>query len=714
MKLPLSNKGPDLWNMQAEMREIEKKPLLMVVAFNESVNTYFCQSIKDVIGHLIDVEGYSQDKKSFFEYVPDLVLSAGPHCDALIKRAFPGIPCITARRVLTGENLEQVLAIPCGERVLVISNLRQIAQESIDLLQQAGINHVIYDCYWSGKQIDATKYQYAITPSVQHLCPYSFKHMIDMGLRALSVRTFLQILQFFHLDLRYADVYESGYLKKHVETCRKVIHALDDSEGFRHGQVAILNEMDEGIVSVDQRGNLISLNYVAQEMFGAGADILACAEFKRVTGVLDKEPVKETLESQSVLWRTADISLNIRGNDVLCRKSIVSVNGQHQYLYIFHAIEKIEKRGESIRKKANYQSLSVRYTFDDIWGDSVQSVQLKEKAKAFSATGQTILIVGESGTGKELLAQSIHHASPRADGPFVGINLAAISQNLIESELFGYMEGAFTGAKKGGKPGLFEIADGGTVFLDEIGDAPLSVQVLLLRVLEERVVTRVGGYQPVSINVRIIAATNRPLQDMVKTGEFRSDLYYRLNILSLQTVPLRELEDDIIVFLKQYIQHLSGRKISFSKEAARLLKQYVWPGNFRELKNLAEYLQYVCPDQDCIAEYNLPEYLLAEMGSPTQSQRQSAKEFEEICRREPLLLEILRLLQSAAPRGIGRGTISAALLSSGRIVSEGMLKRDMALLKKSGMAFSGSTKQGTFITEQGLAFMKFQSAPRGS
>lgn len=685
-----------------------QKPLLAFVTLNSVVNDYLCRSVKNIIGHLIDVGGYAQDRKNFLDRPPDLVITSGPYCDSLAERIFPGVHRITAFRVLTGEKLEQVLEIPTGTRVLVISNLREIAQESVDALQQGGINHIIYDCWWSGIEIDPSQYDYALAPGVQHLCPYTFKHLINLGLKSLSVRTFVEILSFFHLDLGYADIYENTHLKTHVDTCNKIIRTLGESEESRLNQSFILNELREGIISLDDSHSLLFCNQSAQKMFGVSEDqdLLSSPAFKRVSSLFDKQPLQESSNSQNPLVHTPDVLVNILGKDILCRKSMTYVDGKRQYLYMFRAAEQIKRWGESLQRKQHSQVPAVRYTFDDIWGSNSYSLRLKERAKIFAATEQTILIVGESGTGKEMLAQSIHHASQRSHGPFVGINLASMSQSLIESELFGYSEGAFTGAQKGGKAGLFETAHGGTIFLDEIGDAPLSIQVLLLRVLEERVITRVGSCRPIPINVRIVAATNRPLQEMIKTGQFRSDLYYRLNVLSLCTLPLREMRDEIKDFLTEYLCRLCNRPIAFSKDAIQMLEDYSWPGNFRELKNLVEYLHYTCQNRSQINPDDLPEYLLQEMGAPTLSQTQSMAELEHFCTETSPLRDILKVIYEASPRGIGRGTILSMLDSSGIHVSEGKLKHYMEQLKAQGLIYSGTTKQGSFLTAKGADFFK--------
>jgi transcriptional regulator with PAS, ATPase and Fis domain len=248
--------------------------------------------------------------------------------------------------------------------------------------------------------------------------------------------------------------------------------------------------------------------------------------------------------------------------------------------------------------------------FDDIIGNSAELQNVKRIARKAANTPSTILITGESGTGKEMFASAIHKLSPYAEGPFISVNCAAIPEHLLEAELFGYEEGAFTGAKKGGKPGKFELAHKGTLFLDEIGDMPPLMQSKILRVLQEREVERVGGVAKHHVDVRIVAATNRRLEDMVQEGDFREDLYYRLNIIRLLLPPLRSRKEDIPLLLMHHLQKICkrfGLEIkSFSKEAMLTLINYTWPGNVRELVNTVEMLVSLS-ESDTIQPEDLPE-----------------------------------------------------------------------------------------------------------
>ncbi len=245
------------------------------------------------------------------------------------------------------------------------------------------------------------------------------------------------------------------------------------------------------------------------------------------------------------------------------------------------------------KKRKRHPSYYIQFDLDCIVGQSASMNNLKDKIQRIAPRDSSVLIVGETGTGKELVARGIHSTSSRNDQPFVAVNCAAIPESLLESEFFGYDEGAFTGARRSGKTGLIEVADGGTLFLDEIGDMPMNLQTKLLRVLQNGEIRRIGGNKSTKINVRIIAATNQDLLQLVEEGLFRKDLYYRLDVIRLKTTPLRERIEDIPelahFFLDQYNYRFNMAFESFEPKAMDALTKYYWPGNVRELENFIEY-----------------------------------------------------------------------------------------------------------------------------
>ena len=246
----------------------------------------------------------------------------------------------------------------------------------------------------------------------------------------------------------------------------------------------------------------------------------------------------------------------------------------------------------------------------------------KQILRRMAATESPVLLIGETGTGKELFANAVHQASRRSKGPFVAINCAAMPENLLESELFGYEEGAFTGAKKGGRPGLFEFAHHGTLFLDEVEGMSPALQVKLLRVLQEHEIMRVGGNKIISIDVRIVAATNESLEEKVQDGSFRRDLYYRLNTLPVLIPPLRQRGDDVFLLMERFNSGLKGNFV-LSDEVKDLFLHYSWPGNIRELRNLAEYFSFT--GSPVITVKDLPPTFVYENREMKDGQRESGK-----------------------------------------------------------------------------------------
>lgn len=276
---------------------------------------------------------------------------------------------------------------------------------------------------------------------------------------------------------------------------------------------------------------------------------------------------------------------------------------------LYTKINKIEKELNLYRdefKKAN----KAKYALDSIIGDSAVMVQLKEITKKVANTNSNVLILGESGTGKELFAHAIHNNSKRSGAPFIKVNCGAIPNELLESELFGYEEGAFTGAKKGGKIGKFKVADTGTIFLDEIADLPMNMQVKLLRVLQDREIERIGATTSEKVDVRVIAATNKILEDMVSEGLFRLDLYYRLNVVNIRIPPLRERKNDIPILAQHLIEKISKNENvpvkAISQSTLEYLKSYEWPGNVRELENILERAINFLEDEVIIEPKHLP------------------------------------------------------------------------------------------------------------
>lgn len=350
---------------------------------------------------------------------------------------------------------------------------------------------------------------------------------------------------------------------------------------------AVLDFTHDAILAIDENGRIQVLNPPAERIMGCRA---ADSVGQPVEAVLPNTLLPDVLESGE---KQLDQIMQI--HQTLCNTNRIPilVDGQRRgVVATFQDVKQLQNSEQKIRLKLHEKGLVAKYAFNDILGDSPAIRSTIQIARSYAASRASVLILGETGTGKELFAQSIHNASDRRDGPFVAINCAAVSNSLLESELFGYEAGSFTGASRGGREGVFELAHGGTLFLDEIGEIPREPQVELLRVLQEKEIRRVGGSRVIPVDVRIIAATNKDLLQETVEGRFREDLYYRLDVLDLKLPPLRERGDDVkILGLHLFRQLPGGKDPIMQSQFLYLLEQagpYQWYGNIRELQNFVE------------------------------------------------------------------------------------------------------------------------------
>ncbi len=366
---------------------------------------------------------------------------------------------------------------------------------------------------------------------------------------------------------------------------------------------SIFNCISEGVIAVNAQWEITNINPVAVRMLGIqtsrwnGEPLGNYLDLENIQGRL-----MEGRKVENQIISLADKRLVISAVPSVVHGKTMGVVITLQQIDVIHNIEK-KLRSVSVEK-----GLLAKKGLDDIVGHDPGLLALKRKAMRYAVTDSTVLITGESGVGKELFAQGIHNQSPRRNAPFVAINCAALPENLLESELFGYVKGAFTGARSEGKAGLFELANTGTIFLDEISETSLSVQTRLLRVLQERSVIRIGGSSIIPLDVRIIAATNRNLREYIRANKFRQDLYYRLCVLPLQVMPLRERRDDILELVYSMLHAKHNHRIRFTRDAEKLLVEYDWPGNVRELVNFVERI-LVLHDKDEITMREVEEVL---------------------------------------------------------------------------------------------------------
>ncbi len=427
---------------------------------------------------------------------------------------------------------------------------------------------------------------------------------------------------------------------------------VKDEKGEIIGAVAVFRDITEILDLADEITNLKEMQSMFRAIFNSTQDAISVVDqngigvlvnpaYTRLTGLSVKDVIGkfctvDIAEGESIHLKVLETKKSVKGTrlkvgpnkkDVIVDAAPIIVKGELRgSVAVIHDITEIKRlTNELDQAKQIIRKLEAKYTFDDIIGSHEKIMSAIEKGKIAAQTPATVILRGESGTGKELFAHAIHNASNRKYSQFVRVNCAALSESILESELFGYEEGAFTGAMKGGKIGLFERAHGGTIFLDEIGEIKLSTQAKLLRVLQEKEIVRVGGTKPIPVDVRVIAATNLDLEKAVKEGKFREDLYYRLNVIPIKIPPLREHKSDIyeliIYFMKKFNQEYGRNVTNISKETLDTLMEYDWPGNVRELENfIGRAMINMKFTESVIRKYHLSKLIENEIKGDEQSE----------------------------------------------------------------------------------------------
>lgn len=481
--------------------------------------------------------------------------------------------------------LRRLKELPAGSRVLFVNMTQTMAREAIAQLEQFGVTHIHWIPFYPGAP-EIPDVHIAVTPDERRYVPRSVETVIDLGQRVCTSGMMIEIA----LRLGLESVLEGAAFQKYAREVATSNYSFDRmfARSIRlESQFHILMEsLEDGVIGVNERGEVFACSRRAEEMTRVSAPLI---QGKRAEEVFPYLPFVQCLQSRKTLpvraVKVGGVDLSVEIVPVIRQEACI---GAFAILQRFNDVEirQSELRGQLFRKGHR-----AKYSFDDVVGQSEAIQKTKETLARMARSESPVLLIGETGTGKELFAHAVHRASRRAAGPFVAINVAAFSENLLESELFGYEEGAFTGAKKGGHPGLFELAHQGTLFLDEVeGMSPL-LQIKLLRALQEREIMRVGGNRIIHVDVRIVAATNEALEQKVREGTFRRDLYYRLNTLPAIIPPLTERGDDIFLLTEHFRRELGG-VFRLTEPVRDFFRRYTWPGNIRELRNAVEYFIY--------------------------------------------------------------------------------------------------------------------------
>lgn len=667
------------------------KTIGIVTNNKSSVASFIRKNLEDIFKSTIKISNYYiSDLKDDYIIKDDVVLlmtkEKSFQCE---KNVLNKENIIVIERTLKGSEIYKIFTLPKNTKVLVVNDDRETTMEMASSLHHIGINDLELIPYEEDKNYEDIKI--AITPDEEEYVPDYIHTIINVGNRHIDISTFLKIMNKLNIE----DKNVSERLIKYSDNLINLNAGIKDSykELFvkKEELDMVLNISKEGVLLINNEETIIFCNNAFKNIFDIYEDIKG----KKMTSVLDTN-ITEAFRCENL----KDEILEFRDKKINANKQVVqSLSENIGFCFNLQEVTYIKQLEQNLSKKLRNKGLVAKYNFDYIKTCSTSMKECINLARKIASSDLTVLIIGESGTGKELLAQSIHNTSPRAKQPFVAINCAALPENLLESELFGYEGGSFTGALKEGKIGLFEQANNGTIFLDEIGDMPLSLQARILRVLQERQVMRIGSQSVIDINVRVISATNRKLMEMVDQGKFREDLFYRLNVLPINIPPLRERKDDIISTMKDFI---TRKELKISDEVKNILLNYRWPGNVRELQNVAAYIELM--SDSTVNLENLPFYILNKnMDFERELQMINSK-----CNLNNAV-QIIKIVEEKnhLNEGVGRKNIEAILKERYISVTEAEVRRILTILNGLNLITSSVGRKGSEITVKGKKFIEW-------
>lgn len=681
-----------------------KKTLAIVSYSIESVNTYYAQ-IKSLFFDNIVIKKFILDDLKTEGYIKADVLLVPSYdmFEKIKKHIKSDSELLFANRTISKSALNKIMSIPKGTEVLLIDESLEMAEQMISVIYQLGIKHIKIRPF-SAHQGENTQDKTVIILGQSEYIPDSAKEIINIGNSLLDLNTIIDIGEKFDL-IPILDRQNIKKSYKEIETANFGLSEILGQTNSRESHLDILLQViDAGVISVNTEGIIFLYNENAEKIIGlsekqainrSGIELLPEIPFSFVLNKL--KPVEEKL-------------VKIHGYDIVVSVHPLIHSGKlYGAVAIIRKYSDTEKKQHRLREQLIGKGHRAKYDFDDIMGKSNAINKCKEIAKRMAKSDSSVLITGETGTGKELFAQAIHNNSRRRNYQFVAVNCGAFPENLLESELFGYEEGAFTGARKGGKPGLFELAHKGTLFLDEIAEMPINLQVKLLRVLQEREIVRIGGDRIINIDVRVLAATNRDIKKMVEKGEFRQDLYYRLNVLPLKIPPLRSRKEDILFLIDQIKKEFNSHFV-LSEKAKELLLNYSWKGNVRELRNYVEY--FVNLGLDKIDVEDLPfDHEKGENNSVlSENEKTNVINFIEMAekniRKYIFVLEELEKAYTNNKR-LGRRSIYKIAKDKGLFISEQEIRKMLINLERYLMVEISKGRSGTTITEYGRRVLRY-------
>lgn len=681
-----------------------------IITFWSHVAHQHSQLLEKLFGGRLEVKTYSYDIDNINSTIDaDIFIISMYSIYIAMKKYIPDSSRIViVNPTITVEQYDRIMEIPAGERVMVVNYSSEMTLETIALFDMLGINHIeLVPVYPGIKNIPVL--DTAITPGEAKYVPDSVRHVIDIGNRVMDTGTVVEIAHKLNMDhilqeKQFIDYFNS--LKTHSSGLEALLGKANTLEGELD---SLLNALDDGIIGIDAAGEIHAINRKAEDIIGCLREDALGKDYRDLIPQIPFGEVIHSAEARKALL----VKINERDISTTIVPVMVADKATGA-LAIINEFTEQEKTQHKLRLQLIGKGHRAKYTFNDICSRSEGMARLKEMAKRIAKSDSSVLISGESGTGKELFAQAIHNASKRKDYQFVAVNCAALPESILESELFGYEEGAFTGARKGGKIGLFELAHKGTLFLDEIGEMALNLQARLLRVVQEREVMRLGGDRVINVDIRIIAASNKDIKSLIYEGKFRKDLYYRLNVLPLEIMPLRERREDIPELIERIKKTL---KVDFelSRDAEREFENHVWEGNVRELRNCVEYLAHL--DKSIIDKQDVP-FLRHEAQKSYDGFAEASAIANKLMQNENYIvlkfifvMECLEAFRKSRER-IGRRRLAELAVKSDLFLSENEIRGILNTLKGYEAVSLSNGRGGTQITDLGARVLKIMKSDK--
>ncbi|MCH4887481.1 AAA family ATPase [Acidaminobacter sp. JC074] len=653
---------------------------LLVVSKAEGIGKYYCDELRKFFDDaiVIDYIAMNYENVNVVEDYDLILITTHTIVEHIMQYVRKDSRILKVIKTLDPEGIRKIDSIPYGSEALVVNVGPKTVSESIYLIYALGRSDLELHPYYPGiekyKDLD-----YVITQGELSILPETTGTIVDIKNTMLDSKTLLEIISYFKLDKKkfLGKLMARGRMRDSTNDGMSLV--INERFMFEEIINVMFENLNEGVLIYDSTG-LVTSNSRSTESFlhKSSYNILG----KKITDLI---PVKDRVVFGDTL---TEMVIRINNVPLICNIMPELTLGSVDYgLVILKKYNDEEVKMHRFRKALIERGHTTKYSIHDIVGSSEEMTKIKDIALRMSGSDSTVLIIGESGTGKELFAHVIHNNSKRSHEQFVAVNCSAIPENLLESELFGYEEGAFTGAKKGGKTGLFEIANGGTLFLDEIGEIPLHLQSRLLRVLQEKEIMRVGSNEIVSIDVRIIAATNIDMKKQVELGRFRKDLYYRLSVLPLHIPPLRKRGRDVLEIFNKMNKD-QGSQLYFDDQAENFMTTYYWDGNVRELSNCFEYLLNLGKNK--IELSDLPERM------------KHTEDIKPITQSTPMAILNIVYTNNAENKRVGRKSISDQLAYLNIYMGEQEVRQILLDLQSKGYVSIGKGRGGTRITKEGI------------